>query len=369
MTPPIDRNRGGTEEFLRSLNRRIVAERVPVSGSIELTHRCNLGCRHCFLRGGTRDGELSAAEWKSLLDQAADAGCMNLLISGGEPFLRPDFAAIYRHCRERGLLTTVFTNGTLVTDEICSLFRDLKPQLVEVSVYGATEETMEAVTGVRGALARCRRGIERLLDAGVPVALKTMLLEANREEWQAIRSMAEAYGVDYRTDGAVFACSDGDRGPLDCRVSPAEAVGEEFSDPVRLQRWREYFDRMKVLPEAEGLFTCAAGRTHFHIDPVGSLLPCLMAREPSYNLRQGAFLDGWNGVIAALGEMEADESYPCNGCEERSLCGLCPFFFERENGSPAVPASYLCELGRERRKALEGNCRKSTESGIMKVKV
>ena len=88
---------------------------IPLSVLYEVTHRCNLGCEHCYLSEGpvgrprpTRE-ELSLEEIRRILDQLAEAGTMFLTLSGGEVFLRRDALDIVAHARSRGLSVTVFT--------------------------------------------------------------------------------------------------------------------------------------------------------------------------------------------------------------------------------------------------------------------
>ena len=146
-----------------ALGRVAVERRIPLNGSLAMTHRCQLRCVHCYL-GDERytppapAGELPTAFWLDLLDQVAAAGCLNLLVTGGEPLLRPDFAAVYEHAIRRGLLVTVFTNGTLVDERVVDLFAEWPPQLVEVSLYGASAPVYERVTGIPGSHGRCLRG-------------------------------------------------------------------------------------------------------------------------------------------------------------------------------------------------------------------
>ena len=83
-------------EYMQRFNQKTSLQRIPISGSLGLTHRCNLGCVHCYLgtQSGPRkqtEGELSATQWISILDEIAEAGCLFLLLTGGEPLLRSDF--------------------------------------------------------------------------------------------------------------------------------------------------------------------------------------------------------------------------------------------------------------------------------------
>ncbi len=339
----------------RRLARLFERRRIPASGSLNLTHRCNLRCRHCYLgdeRSGAGARELPTDRWLSLLGEIAGAGCLELLISGGEPLLRPDFATIYRRARELGMVVTVFTNGTLVDPSTVGLFRDLPPHAVEVSLYGATEATCERVTGVAGALARCSRGLDLLLGGGIRVTLKTVVLRENVHEIGAMRAIARSLGVPFRVDPALTPTLDGSPAPLASRVSVRDAVREEFADPDDARQWREFFASHGTPPVDGALVSCGAGLATFHVDARGGLLPCLMLRKPRFDLGGGSFLEGWRDVIPRVREAAASPGNPCPCCELRAICGCCPAVSLLETGDAQTPPAYHCELGRERLHAI-----------------
>ena len=345
-----------TLEEMRTLSARAAASRVPFNGSIAMTHRCNLRCLHCYLGDerspGSAAGELDTAFWLSVVDQVADAGCLNLLITGGEPLLRDDFAEVYTRAKKRGLVVTLFTNGTRLDDGLLGLFSDLPPWYVEVSLYGATPETYDRVTTVRGAFERCLAGVDALLAAGVRVGLKTVILKENGHEVDAMRALAEARGAKFRVDPAVFPCLDGKTDPVEHRVDPAEAIAIEMADAQRLRKSVEYLDRVKDQPPLERLYSCLAGLTTFHVSPAGKLQPCLMVTTHGYDLRSGSFRSVWEKDLPAFREIPAPPGWECGTCEQRFLCGLCPAQASLETGSPHEKSEYHCSLGRERGRAI-----------------
>ena len=128
-----------TEKYLEEFSAKAERLRIPLSGSLELTNRCNLDCVHCYFGPQAKREvpgavEMSTARILSLLDEITDAGCLNLLITGGDPLLRDDFPIIYKHAKEKGLLVSVFTNGTLITKRVLDLFADLPPREIEISL-------------------------------------------------------------------------------------------------------------------------------------------------------------------------------------------------------------------------------------------
>jgi radical SAM protein with 4Fe4S-binding SPASM domain len=357
------------EEYQRGFGRRIAQRRVPFSGSLDLTHRCDLRCVHCYLGSQERQRkrrnlEMTTEQVISLIDEVTEAGCLFFLITGGEPLLRQDFGEVYRHAKTNGMLVTVFTNGTLITDEIIRLFDDLPPRLVEITLYGATAATYERITGVAGSYERCLTGIQRLLDHGVNVGLKTMLMTLNRHEFFEIENLAREFGVKFRFDAGVFPCLSGDKTPLALRVPPEEVIEKEFADASSLRLWRDYYEQRSDLPASDRLYTCGAGLTTFHIDPYGNLQPCLMTTEYKYDLLHGDFRTGWHEVIPRIRERKADAAFACNECDKGILCGFCPPFFQLENGAEDLRSEYLCAIGHLRFQAIEASVQVRSQNEI-----
>lgn len=343
-------------QYLREFTARAARLRVPLSGSLDLTYRCNLKCLHCYT--GDHSGNMPAAEMdtrriKSLLDEICDAGCLYLLLTGGEPLLRKDFPEIYRYAKEKGFVITVFSNGTLISDEIVRLFEEMPPRQVEISLYGAAGPTYESITGVSGSYQNCISGIRKLLDHRIPVGLKTVLMTLNSREFAAMERMAEDFGVKFRFDAAIFPRLNGDTSPVDLRVSPAEAVAREFSDSGRVARWEQFLKDHRLEPTSDDLYQCGAGRTGFHIDPCGSLRPCLMTTTLSRDLMKTSFISAWQDITARIREKKAGHDFACNACALKLHCGYCPAFFELETGDEQVRSAYLCSMGQSRQENLQ----------------
>ncbi len=343
-------------QYLRDFATRSARLRVPLSGSLDLTHRCNLRCLHCYTGDHVFDmpvAEMDTTRILSLLDEICDAGCLYLLLTGGEPLLRKDFPEIYRYAKEKGFLITVFTNGTLVSDEIAALLQELPPRMVEISVYGATEPTYESITGASGSYQQCLSGIRKLLEHKIPVRLKTVLMTANSHEFHELERMSEDFGVKFRFDAAIFPRLNGDQSPLDLRVSPAEAVDKELSDGERVTQWEKFLANHRIVSSSDDLYQCGAGLTGFHVDPSGSLRPCLMTTRLSYDLLQGSFSSGWKEITTRIREKRTGNDFACNTCELKLHCGYCPAFFELENQDDQVRSAYLCAMGQSRREKLQ----------------
>ncbi|MBU1172374.1 MAG: radical SAM protein [Proteobacteria bacterium] len=345
------------KDFILRFHKKLFTDRVPVSGSMELTTRCNFNCVHCYLPESERKGkgqgqELTTKAVLKLIDDMADAGCLNLLFTGGEPLLRNDFSEIYSHSKKKGMIVTVFTNGSTVNDEHIRLFRDLPPFSIEISVYGSSPQTYEKITGVPGSYHHAMAGIDRLHQNGVRIALKTMLMDLNLHELSTMENMARQLGVKFRFDAGITPRLDGDMTPLLRRVPPEDVVALEFQDPKHVQDWKDFWQEQNNKESNERLFVCGAGQTSFHITSTGRLQACIITPNSSCDINNGNFLNGWNEEMIKIRDFKISKEKTCRNCDLISLCGYCPPVFKLETGSQDSCSEFLCRLGHLRHKMI-----------------
>ena len=335
--------------------------RYPLVGEIELTDRCNLTCTHCYINQPagcieTRQQELSTEEVKDILDQIAEAGCLHLLLTGGEPLLRPDFPEIYLHARRKGMIIMLFTNATMLTPEIVDVLKQAPPHLVEVSIYGATKETYEAVTRLPGSFERFMRGLRLLKESGLPAATKTVLLTINRHELPLIQKLAEDMGLRYRYDGSIFPRLNGSDNPFNYRLGIEEMLELDRSDPERMQSWVDHYEQSRNLPmrSEKYLYSCGAGHRSFHIDSTGALSPCMMTRKPSFNILEMGFKEAWE-KLGAVRVAERTLDVPCLHCSASGMCVQCPGWSQLVHGDDETVVDFVCQLTKAREREIKYN--------------
>jgi radical SAM protein with 4Fe4S-binding SPASM domain len=297
------------------------------------------------------------------------------LITGGEPLLRPDFAEIYLMLKRKGLLVSVFTNACLVTKEHVALFQAYPLRdAIEVSVYGATEETYEQVTRRPGSYAAFRRGLDLLLDGGIKVRLKAMALRSNVHELSEIAAFCRERTADfYRFDPLLHLRYDGDparnREIRSERLSPAEIVAIEQADDKRaraLEKGCEHF----IFPAYHGevcnhLFHCGTGDSSFTVsyDGVFRLCPDLWHPACIYDLRQGSLAEAWHDLVPRVRDMRsasAEFLRRCRRCPIINLCLWCPAHAHLETGELDGFSEYFCQVAHARAEAL---AHKATPAG------
>jgi radical SAM protein with 4Fe4S-binding SPASM domain len=289
------------------------------------------------------------------------------LISGGEPLLRDDFPDIYRYLKKKGLLVSVFTNATLVGEEHVVLLRKYPPRDVEVSVYGVTRDTYEAVTRKKGSFDAFMHGLNLLFDSGIKVRLKAMAIRSNVHELPEIARFCRQRSKDYfRFDPFLHLRYDGDKIRNEEirseRLSPQEIACVERSDPERFQALEKGCDKLIVHDFAHltchHLFHCGTGKGSFGISYDGIFRPCSSLYHPEciYDLKKGTLEEAWKNLIPRVRAMESSRPEfleSCHVCPLINLCMWCPARAYLECGKPDAFVQYFCNVAHARAEALQ----------------
>lgn len=342
------------------------------SFDLEITARCNNECRHCYINlpAGDKEAikkELTLDEIDKIAGDAVSLGAFWCLITGGEPLLRKDFIDIFLLLKKKGLLVSVFTNATLITQEHIELFKRYPPRDIEVSVYGVTEDTYERVTKKSGSYKAFRRGLDLILKSGVKVRFKAMALRSNVHELPQISEFCRQRTKDYfRFDPLLHMRFDGNperNAEIKTeRLSAQEIVEIEKADPERFQSMEEDCDKL-INPEfnhygCDHLFHCGAGNGSVTISYDGKLRLCSSLWHPDciYDLRKkGSLTDAYRKFIPIVRDMRSARKEfieKCRKCSIINLCLWCPAHAHLEAGKMDMVVDYFCEVAHARAKAL-----------------
>lgn len=338
--------------------------------SFELTSRCNLKCKMCYVSQDANDKkyideELTVAQWIKIAEEARSAGLLFLTLTGGEVFLREDFKEIYEKLNNMGFIITIFTNGTMITPEIAGWLANFPPYLVSITMYGASRETYEKVTGFADGYDRVLRAIDSLITKGIRYELKTIAVKGNKQDYDLlldfVRQRKQVLGVvNY-----ISPRREGDTtNPIGYRLSPQELVeyevhinkrNEELGYTINEERISEDLVTAKYVfgfknqnEDPHNAFQCLAGKSAAWVTWDGRLLPCgLLDMTEAFPLKQG-FAQAWEEIKHICVQISACKE--CLSCEYKSFCEHCPARLIKETGYFDRPAPYLCELA-QRRKA------------------
>lgn len=164
------------ERFYRNIiDRGLGREWGPHAVTIAVTQDCNANCAHCsaFRRG--KEGTLSTGQWCGVIDQCAELGITDIIITGGEPLMRPDLDVLIRRIVENDCVADVFTNGSLLTEENLDKLTGAGCDTLFVSLDSPVPEEHDRLRGVPGLYDRVIEGIERAVSRGMAVGVSTYM--------------------------------------------------------------------------------------------------------------------------------------------------------------------------------------------------
>jgi radical SAM protein with 4Fe4S-binding SPASM domain len=328
------------------LNALTLRKKIPVSITIELTRRCPLRCRHCYLpetAGRARPGrELSGAQWGKILRQLARAGGLYLVFTGGEPLLRPDLPGLCRLAKKLNFDVRIFSSGHGLTAPLAAELKAAGVSAFELSFYGPPS-VHDAVAGRGGSFAASLAAARLLKKSGLAVRMKVplMTLNAGRAGWLARLAEKEGFSVSF--DPVIAPANDGGTAALAYRLSGArlartlEKIAPPPAQPVKAASAAD----LSVKD-----FLCGAGHNVCAVDPAGNLYPCLQLPVKLGNLVRRRFSSIWTNSAwlkkwrqAGLKDLKA-----CAACPSLEFCSRCPGISLLEEGDVFAPNKAACEM-------------------------
>ncbi len=302
-------------------------ERKLYSVHFEVTPRCNFSCVHCYLRNHHNSEQLSYDDIVGIIDLLYEKGVLFITFTGGEIFARSDFMDIYMYAKRKGFIVELFTNGSLITPEIVAVLKEYPPLLVDVSLYGANEQTYFNVTGVRGMFKKVPDVIRQLKRSDVRVALKSSVLTLSEKEHHDMERLSDELGVPFRASFEIVPTIDNDSTTKSYQLPYDVILRYEFEDAVANRQSNiekeslgiRYVDREKKSP----LFRCKVGLASCVIDYKGNLCPCMKFKHMGQKLTPDSFDKIWTG-FGEYANKKASPNYKCLICDAYNYCDICP---------------------------------------------
>lgn len=348
---------------------------LPTGGTFELTPRCNFNCRMCYVHLSqkeqqARGRELTTEEWLQIGREARDAGTVFLLLTGGEPTLRPDFPELFHKLKEMGLLVTVNSNGVLPDEKLLELFKNDPPTRINISLYGTNNETYEKLCGVP-AYDRVIRNIMTLREAGIDVKVNMSVTPANDQDMLAVYETAKRLNVHTQAASYMFPpvrlhpelCGQNFRmeaeeaGKLQAQYEFTRCTKEQFLRRIQALRDKTSPDQDSDADCGElvgDTIHCRAGKSSFWIDWDGKMLPCGQMAEPAVNVLETGFSEAWKQTRANAAAIRLPPE--CSVCEIKNICQACAAMCYCETGHFSGKPDYVCRMKRSYINAMMKYC-------------
>ncbi len=358
----------------------MIKEFVPKWIAWEVTRKCNMNCVHCRSASSMNsfDSAFDTAKAKRFIDDVVSFSTPVMVLSGGEPLLRPDLFEIARYGTAQGLRMCIATNGSLVTEEICREMVDADIKMVSLSLDGATADVHDDFRSQPGAYEAVMRSTELFNKHDIPFLINSSFTKRNQAEIPEVMHLARKLGA---RAWYMFMIVPTGRGEdiMDELISAddyeellkwhfemerdAERDGEEMlMRPTCAPHYYRIVPQMnKALPREErlgrrtlnfstgGSKGCLAGQLICLITAEGEVYPCSYFPRSAGNVLETPFQTIWEDSTL-FAELRDFSSYRgrCGACEYLQVCGGCRARAEAVHGDylgeepfcSYVPAGY-----------------------------
>ncbi len=313
----------------------------------EVTRTCNLACIHCRAAALDRpyENELTTAECFKLLDEIETFASPIVILTGGEPLLRPDIFEIAAYGNGKGFRMTMAVNGTLLSPEAARKMQEAGIQRISISLDGATAESHDAFRQVTGAFEGALRGVQCARDAGLDFQINTTITQQNLHELPAIQDLTVSLGAvahhifllvpmgrgkDLAEQGIDaeqyeqtlhWFYEQRDRTPLQLKATCAPHYYRILRQRARAEQREVNFDTFGLDAMTRG---CLGGVGFAFISHTGQVQPCGYLELDCGNIREKSFRDIWDhsSVFQNLRDFGSYRG-KCGNCEYVKVCGGC----------------------------------------------
>ncbi len=307
---------------------------IPLVMSYNVTRECNMKCSHCYINATDQklQDELTTQEAKELIDQIYQVSSPLLILSGGEPMLRPDIFELIEYGSKKGLKMGLGTNGYLINDVIAKKLKAAGIATVSISIDSSIPAQHDEFRGVKGSWERAVNACKMLRNNGILVQVNTTLTHDNYDQIDEIMTLAESIGVE---NFHLFFLVPTGRGVKLTDISP-----QKYEDMITKTFGKAYKHRLNVRPSCAPQFMriakgmgldmrqwirgCIAGMHYCRIYPNGDVTPCPYLPIKLGNIREQNFKEIWfnSPVFKDLRNLDCLKG-KCGICEYKSICGGC----------------------------------------------
>lgn len=349
------------------LYQKAAQKAIPLGGNFELTPRCSMNCKMCYIKMTEKEMALAGKErtldeWLKIADEAKAAGMLFLLLTGGEPLLYPDFWALYDGLKKLGLLISINTNAVLFDDEVIAKFAKNPPYKLNVTLYGSSNETYQRLCGCKDGYTKATRAIEKMKKAGLFVKINGSITPDNEEDINDCFDFAKSMCAPCSLGCYMFPPIRRDN-KSSARFEPEQAGKNQAKiDKLRYEKedYNKQIEKIKAVNQgfcAEDIpfsFRCRAGVSSFWITWKGEMSACGMMDDFFLDPIKEGFLSCWQKINERTKNLHALEG--CRGCKNREICKVCPAIARAETNDINGKPEYLCKMIESWKSEMLKNC-------------
>ena len=320
-------------EFREKLILDAAKDRIPILGEFELTSHCNYSCNMCYV-ANSKSKNLTTEEWKTIFKKAHENGLFFALLTGGEIFMRKDFIELYEYLYDLGVKITLFSNGSLLNQNIISVFKKRPPEYIAITLYGASDETYLKITDRKNGFTEIKKVVNLLNDNGINFILRTIPLKPIMEELDLMIDWVKMMNMKLYYTQYVGPSKINEYDYVNYRLDPLQL--KIFSDKIDNEFGYNSYNAENSSVDDR---SCFALRSAYFINNQGLMMPCAMAYKPASSvLNDEPFINVFNRLYKEMKTIES--GYECLSCKYKNSCMQCYARRLLEN-EPKSCSSYL----------------------------
>lgn len=333
--PSAERQQKEMDDFEGQIIQEVQNRGKLYSVTFEMTYDCNENCVHCYAHYPNLETPkriISVKEYKKVLDELYDMQCMHLSFTGGDPFVYKGFLDVYFYARQKGFVCDIFTNLQYLHNHPEALIPIVskRPRAFYVSLYGATAETHDSVTGIPGSFEKTLEVVKSLKNHGISVVFNVMILTLNHSELDEIIALCKKLGAEYRVSMSLIYTNDGNSSPMNYFVKDKSVIKRV------LRTVRNNIYSMDVLMDdiQPSKYMCGAGVSSLSIAPDGTVFPCISLKIPLGSVLTDRIQDIWDGPkrVQFMESFKWKNTTECNNCSYQKECPHCAGMSQAETG-------------------------------------
>ncbi len=337
---PLCRRMEWLDPFYIEVWEKAFEDAIPISGTLELTPRCNFNCRMCYVHlqpnqipeYGT---EMSGDEWIHIAEEAKKAGTTWLCITGGEPLVHSEFEKIWREISQMGFFITLQTNGALLEDKVLELFEKYPPRAVKLSLYGTDDETYQKVCRVQNGFTKVDAGIQALKRMQIPLELVSTIIKQNEKALYDMFYYAVKNGLKWTNTVGIKQSIRG----ADMRAEEVQITDARIEENAK-EKLKFRLEKSPMDIDRKPCTMCKDYRLGYWITWNGYMRFCGFMNEPDISIRELPFEHAWNELIRYEEALEWPEE--CKSCKVQEGCTRCAGLLSTASGSPVKVSKDFC---------------------------
>lgn len=294
---------------------------------LEISNPCNEHCVHCYRHClNSKKGFLSSKDAEFVLNQAKKLGAKDVLVTGGESLLNPEWREICKLTESLGFRLSLFTNGSLMTESDADFIATLKNlKEVQFSLYSLDEEIHDKITRLKGSCAKTKNAVRMLQERKVPIFISCPAMQENKNSFPDVMRKMDAKNIPSCVDLVIFGSSDYKGENLNHQLNEKDL--EDFF-PIAMENngALSYIfgkSRPKNLSEIDFYGGATSGLC---VSGDGTIYPMIGWYEPLGNISADLLKDVFenNPLLKKVRNIKVSDISECVNCEASDFCTFCP---------------------------------------------